>query len=146
MVRHMPRPVWSEWADVPARCWNWIDPYVYFGDDNGNVYEMHPQLSHDDGQPIRATCRWPGRSSRRPAVKQFKMIQVFMITDGTRGRYRRQDQFRLHAGRNQPDVSFAQPGAVWDIADLERQTTGPPARPERLWHGVSALGTSAPRG
>ena len=52
LIRNMAKPAWQEWKFIPARCWGWIDPYVYHADDKGNVYEMHPSHQSDDGLPI----------------------------------------------------------------------------------------------
>jgi hypothetical protein len=147
LVRHMPRPVWAEWADIPSRCWNWIDPYVYFGDDKGNVYQMHPQYLNDDGNPIRIDVQMAWSQYKTPAVKQFKMIQVYLTTDGDPHPL---VDFKVNydytPAVNQPDASFAQAGGVWDVAiwDVDYWATG--TRAVRLWNGVKGLGrVGAPR-
>jgi hypothetical protein len=147
LVRHMPRPVWSEFADIPARCWGWIDPYVYFGDDNGNVYRMHPIYRSDNGKPINLDVQMAWSQFKTPGVKQFKMVQAYMITDGDPRPYIDiKVNYDYQVAVNQPDTSFAQDGAEWDVAewDVAEWVGGP--RAVRLWNGVTALGrVGAPR-
>src|SRR5262245_18951251 len=81
MVRHMIRPVWSQWQDIPAHCWGWIDPYVHFGDDKGNVFQMHPQYLNDAGNPIRIDVQMAWSQFKVPALKHFKMVKTYMVTD-----------------------------------------------------------------
>ena len=145
----MPNPVWSSWENLPSRCWGWIEPYVYFGDDSGNVYQMHPVYQNDDGQPIRVDCKWPGRATRRPAVKQFKMLQAFITTDG---------QFKMlldvkvnydsSLPLNQPEPGTGEiAAAIWDVDEWDvGEWDASSLKPRMLWTGVGALGqVGAPR-
>lgn len=147
LVRHMPRPVWSQWQDLPARCWGWISPYVYFGDDSGNVYQMHPDyLSDADPNgvavPIRVDVQLAWSEFKSPANKHFKMLRTFLITDV-------QPQlmvdvkvdYDLTPPTNQPDISTATGGgAEWDVADWDTAEWAQGALPTSLWNGVASFG------
>jgi hypothetical protein len=138
MIRHMPHAVWSQFQDVPARCWNWIDPYVYFGDDDGNVYEMHPSHLNDDGKPIRVDVQTAWSQFKTPANKHFKMIKTYLITDGDPRPYIDvKVNYDDTPPTNQPDVSFARTGAVWDTATWDVDYWAGGERAVSIWNGVS---------
>lgn len=91
MTRAMAKPVWSEFRGIPARCWGWVEPYNYFGDDLGNTYRMHPTIQSDehydaDGvlkrMPIRVDVLMAWSQYKTPALKHFKMVLPYIITDG----------------------------------------------------------------
>jgi hypothetical protein len=142
MIRHMPRPVWSQWVDVPSRCWGWIDPYLYFGDDRGNVFRMHPQYRNDNGQPIKVDVQLAWSQYGTPALKHFKMIQPYMITDGDpRPMVEVKVDYDYSEPNNQPDVTFAEPGAIWDEAPWNDSFwASGEDRAVKLWNGVAAIG------
>ena len=111
MVRAMAKPTWSEWQDVPARCWGWIEPYLYFGDDLGNIYLMHPSIQNDDGKPILVDVQTGWSQYKTPAIKHFKMILPYIVTDGIseakrrsagRLQQRQADQHSRHHRKRQP--------------------------------------------
>jgi hypothetical protein len=148
MIRHMPRPVWSEWSHVPATCWGWIEPYLYFGMMNGQVHRMHPSLLNDAGQPIPVDVQGAWSLYGTPAIKQFKMIQPYLTTDGDlRPLIDIKVDYDFSPPINQPDISFGLPGAEWDLATWDEDYwAGDDARAVKLWNGVSAIGrVGAPR-
>jgi hypothetical protein len=142
LVRHMPRAIWSEFQGVPARCWNWIDPIVYFGDDKGNVFEMHPAFLNDDGQPILADVMMAWNQFKTPAKKHFTMIQAYMITDGDpRPVIDINVDYDDADAVNTPDISFAQGGALWNVTDWNAEYWATDSqRVVTLWNGVAPLG------
>jgi hypothetical protein len=145
LIRHMPRPVWSEYQDIPARCWAWIEPYLYFGDDAGGIYRMHPDFLNDNGNPIRCDVQVAWRNFGTPGRKHFKLIQPYMLTDGDpRPFVDVKVDYDYSEPENQPDVSFAADGAAWDVADWDiADWAQGEQRPVRLWQGVSAHGRVA---
>lgn len=147
MIRHMPRPVWSQYQDLPARCWAWVDPYVYFGDDLGNIYQMHPDYLNDNGAPIRVDVQMSWSLFKTPGIKHFKMLRTYMITDGTIQPFVDiKVDYDLTPPTNQPDVSIAAPGSEWDLADWDTSDWATGAMPAQLWNGVASLGrVGAPR-
>jgi hypothetical protein len=149
MVRHMPRPVWSSWSSVPARCWAWIDPYLYFGDDSGNVFRMHPQFLNDNGKPITVDVQPAWSIYKTPGVKLFKMVQAYLTTDGTLVQpfIDIKVDYDYSLPSNQPELTTAPAQATWDIApwDTSDWASGD-ARAITQWTGVGALGrVGAPR-
>jgi hypothetical protein len=90
LIRNMAKPSWSEWKDVPSRCYGWIDPYVYFGDDAGNMYRMHPSIQNDErfvegawsNQPIYIDVQTGWSQYKTPGIKHFKMIVPYILSDG----------------------------------------------------------------
>jgi hypothetical protein len=143
MIRHMPQPLWSQFKDVPARTWNWLDPFVYFGDDFGAVYEMHPKYQSDDGQPIVVDVQTAWNLFKTASVKHFKMLYPHIITDGgapPRAYVEVKVDYDTKFPVNQPDIFVGGQQATWDEAvwDEDYWVTG--ARTEGNWQGVSALG------
>jgi hypothetical protein len=118
MIRHMPKTVWSKFQDIPARCWGWIEPYVYFGDDKGNVYQMHPVYQNDDGVPIRVDVQMAWQQFKTPNLKQFKMILPHIITDGDPKPYVDvKVDYDSTPLTNQPEITGSDPSqATWDTA------------------------------
>jgi hypothetical protein len=147
MVRHMPRPVWSKYEDLPARCWGWLDPYVFFGDDSGNVFQMHPDFLNDNGKPIRVDVQMAWSQFKTPGIKHFKMLRTYTISDAALKPFVDvKVDYDTTAPTNQPDVSFALAGAEWDIADWDTSDWATGAKPMALWNGVASLGrVGAPR-
>jgi hypothetical protein len=142
MIRHMPKAVYSLFDNIPARCWGWIDPYVYFGDDLGNVYQMHPQYLSDDGAPIRVDVQMAWSQFSTPTLKHFKMILPYLITDGhPRPQVDVKVDYDTSPPTNQPEISgTAEGGASWDTAtwDVDGWVGG--GRNWSNWTGVGALG------
>jgi hypothetical protein len=117
-IRHMPKAVWSTFADIPARCWGWIEPYVYFGDDSGNVYRMHPIYKTDDGKAIVVDVLMAWNQFKTPALKHFKMVLPYIVTDGQPRPYVDvKVDFDMSPVTNQPEISETdEGGAAWDVA------------------------------
>jgi hypothetical protein len=88
MVRFMPNTAWATWSGLASRCWAWIDDRVFFGSDDGKVYEINPRYLNDsDGtptgsKPIRADVQTAWSTYGSPGIKQFKMVLPYIITDG----------------------------------------------------------------
>jgi hypothetical protein len=142
MVRHMPRSVWSEWHDIPSRCWGWIDPFIYFGDDSGNVYEMHPVHLSDDGKPINVTVQMAWNQFKTPAEKQFKGVTTYMTTDGTpHPSIDVKTDYDYSLGVNYPDITDMTIGAAWDVDNWDVALWAPGESAVKLWNGVAASGT-----
>jgi hypothetical protein len=152
MIRHMPKAVWSKFHDVPARCWGWINPNVYFGDAAGNVYEMHPVHRSDDGKPIRVDVQMAWNQFKTPALKHFKMILPYIVTDGhPRPFLEVKVDYDSTALLNQPVISDISGGeAEWDVALWDYPDQIPPLpegaswlggyRQWTNWTGVNGLG------
>jgi hypothetical protein len=141
MVRHMPRPVWSQWQDLPSRCWGWVNPFLYFGDDSGNVYQMHPQFLNDDGQPIKVDVQAAWSMFKSPTIKHFKMLRTYTITDASLKPFvDLKVDYDNKPPDMQPDITIATIGAHWDLAtwDVDYWATGP--QPIAHWNGVGTLG------
>ena len=141
MVRHMPRPVWSEFHGVPARCWGWMRPYMWFGDDKGNIFQGHTQYLNDDGLPIQVDVQMAWSQFRTPGVKHFKMVKVYYTSDGeVQTAVDIKVDYDFTEPQNIPDVTFRQAGAAWDVAtwDVDYWAQGP--IPNSQWNGVGRLG------
>jgi hypothetical protein len=158
-VHHLPKSIWSTWSGLQSRCWAWIDNRVYFGSDDGRVYETHPSyLSDQDNlgvpKPIRVDVQPAWHAFGSSAVKQFKMALAYIITDGIPRPYL---DMRVDYDEtppvNQPDVTTtAELGAAWDTTpwDEEPVTEGQLWSGQQKnwnnWQGVAALGrVGAPR-
>src|SRR6188768_1521991 len=154
MIRHMIKPVWSEYGDVPARCWGWAEPYMWFADDRGNVYQGHSNFLNDDGVAIRCDVQMAWNQYKTPGIKQFKMIKVYYISDGeVKPAVDMKVDFDQTPPQNVPDVTFVQSGAVWDTTEWAADQfdqggaywAGGPI-PTSSWNGVGRMGrVGAPR-
>lgn len=148
LIRFMPDPVWASWSNLPSRCWQWIDGKMLVGSDDGVLYEFTKDALNDDGRPIVADLQLSWSMYDSSAIKAFRMISPYVITDGTPRPYVdiRVD-YDFSPPTNQPDVSFGViGGATWDVAVWDVDYWTPPPRAKALWNGVAALGrVAAPR-
>ena len=144
MVRNMPTTISTSWSNVPARCWGWIDNRLYFGTDDGRIYEMDPVYLNDDGQPIKVDVQTAWSNFKTPAYKHFKMIRPYITTDGTPSAYVDiKVDFENTPPENQPDVSFSQVGAFWDTGTWDDDYWAQGELVINQWNGVAAAGNKA---
>lgn len=140
-VRHMPKEMWTEFQGMPAHCWGWIDPLVYFGDDSGNVYEMHPVHLNDDGQPITIDVQTSWSQYKTPADKRFLGIRAYTVTDGTPLPVLDiKVDYDYSPGINIPDITRLPSGAIWDTATWDVDYWAPGIRSVIFWNGVAGSG------
>jgi hypothetical protein len=141
MIRHMPLPVWSQYKALPSRCWGWIDPYVYFADDDGNVYQMHPDFLNDDGKPIRVDVQVAWSLFKTPALKHFKMLRTFIICD-TQPQIAvdMKCDYDLTPPQNEPNAVTLVEGSLWNVSDWDVTDWAPGVLPDTLWNGIGRLG------
>jgi hypothetical protein len=146
-VRHMPKPVWSTWSDMPARCFGWIEPNVYFGSDTGSVYQMHPRFQSDDGKPINVDVQMAWSLFKTTSAKHFKMVRPFIITNGVPKPFVDiKVDYDFGPAQTQPDVSVGALGALWDEATWDVDYWENAERVWTNWQGVKPIGTvGAPR-
>lgn len=147
MVRFMPNPIWASWSALSSRCWGWVDNRLYFGSDNGRVYEMHPNFLNDNGQPIKVDVQAAWSNYGTPAAKHFKMILPYLQSDGTpRPFVDIKVDYDMSAPSNQPDVTFADTGATWDLATWDVDFWAGAVGSKNNWSGVGDIGrVGAPR-
>jgi hypothetical protein len=140
-IRHMPKSVWSTFEDIPARCWNWLDPNVFFGDDKGNVYEMHPRYLNDNGQPIKVDVQMAWDDFKTPATKHYKALKTYYSSNGdVHPTIDIKTEFDYSSGVNAPDIGDTATGALWNVATWNVDDWGTGERAITLWNGVSGLG------
>lgn len=154
MVRFMPNPIWASWSALKSRCWGWVDNRLFFGRDDGTIYEMSPDLLNDDGQPIRVDVQAAWSSYGTPAIKQFKMVMPYIQSDGHPQPFVDiKVDYDTSVPTNQPDVTFADVGATWDLAAWAIEGD-PPGHPvgafwaqgvssRNNWSGVGVIGRVA---
>jgi hypothetical protein len=141
VVRHMAKEVWMEWGEIKSRSWGWLDPYLYFGDDNGNVYEMHPIHRNDDGKMIRVDLMMAWSRFGTAANKQFKAVRSYLVTDGNvHPKIDVKTNFDMSLGVNVPDISDLSGASMWDVAHWDVDYWAPGERPIIKWNGVAAKG------
>ena len=147
MVRFMPSAIWSSWSALPSRCWGWVNDRLYFGSDDGKVYEINPSFLNDNGQPIKIDVQMAWTNFGTPASKQFKMVLPYIQSDGTPHPYvDLKVDYDTSAPTNQPDVTEALDGSFWDVADWDTATWAGAVRVQSNWSGVAAIGrVGAPR-
>jgi hypothetical protein len=142
MIRNMPSGFWSKFEDVPARCWAWASAYVYFGDDRGNVYRMHPQYRTDDGAPIRVDVQMAWSQFKVPNIKHFKMLLTYIVSDGDpRPFVDVKTDYDQSPALNQPEISeVSASGATWDTATWDVDAWVGGEKTWVNWTGVGGLG------
>jgi hypothetical protein len=142
MIRHMPKAVWSKFQDIPSRCWGWINPYVYFGDDVGNIYQMHPQYQSDDGKAIRVDVMLAWSQFKTSALKHFKMVLPHIVSDGNPRPYVDvKVDYDLTDVTNWPEISdVVVGGAAWDVAEWDKADWVGGNKNYGNWTGVGSLG------
>jgi len=147
MVRFMPDPVWCSWSDVPSRSWQWITRRLLAGTDEGILYEMRLGQQSDDGRPITADMQLTFSAYDSSAIKAFKMISPYIISDGLAKPYVdiRVD-YDMRPPINQPDVSLAPIGGTWDQAIWDVDYWAQQPTSQLYQNGVAAIGrVAAPR-
>ena len=152
MVRFMPNPIWATWSALKSRCWGWVDNRLFFGTDRGEIFEMHPQFLNDNGNPIRVDVQAAWSDYGTPASKQFKMVLPYIQSDGTPKPFVDiKVDYDMTPPNNQPDVTFADSGATWDLATWAIDQDTPPdgafwaqgVASRNNWSGVAADGRVA---
>ena len=142
LVRKMPTNYFVEWADVPARCWQWLDDQMFFGDDKGNIFEMHPRYLSDNNLPIHVDIQFAWSNFKTPALKQFKMIRPYILTDGEPTPYVDiRTDYDTSPPFNRPDLAFTVEGAEWDIAPWDTSNWAAGVRSVVRWNGVAGRGS-----
>lgn len=147
IVRFMPNPVWATWSAVPSRCWGWVDNRLFFGTDDGKVFEMNPSFLNDNGRPIKVDVQAAWSNFGTPAGKHFKMVLPYLITDGApRPIIDINVDYDTSAPINQPDVTFGAQGAEWDTAEWDVAEWAGTPEVRNNWTGVGVIGrVGAPR-
>jgi hypothetical protein len=141
MLRYMSSGFWAEWSDIHGRCWAWIDPFIYFGDDVGNVYEMHPAHRNDNGIEIRVDMLLAWTRFGTAARKQFKGVRTYLITDGApRPVVDIKTDFDYSPGVNVPDLSEYGDVSMWDTASWDTSFWAGGSAAVIKWNGVAADG------
>lgn len=142
MVRKMPTKYWTEWGDLPARSWGWINGKLYFGDDSGGVFEVNERYLNDNGKPITADVQLAWNDFGTASVKHFKMIKPYLLTDGVPRYYVdvRVD-YDTSPPTNQPDATFVGAGTDWDVGDWDVDSWASGMMLINSWNGVAAYGT-----
>jgi hypothetical protein len=147
MVRFMPNPIWSSWSSIPSRSWSWLNNSLFFGDDLGHLYEVNPTYLSDNGTPIRVDVQGAWSMFRTPAIKHFKMILPYIITDGDpKPSIDIRVDYDTSPAFNQPDVSVGITGSEWNIAEWNIADWASGSVGKNNWNGVAAIGrVGAPR-
>lgn len=141
MIRHMPKAVWTTWVNIPARCWNWLDPYVYFGDDSGNTYEMHPTHLSDAGNGIRVDVQLAWNAFKTSADKHFKGVTTYYSSDGdVHPTIDIKTGYDSSEPENTPDIGNTAEGADWNTAVWNDDYWATGERELSFWNGVKSRG------
>lgn len=157
-VRSMQSPAWTHWSNIYSRCWGWVNDMVYYGDDSGTVYEFDKKYLSDQSatgarRSIKIDIQMAWNSYGSSAIKQFKMILPYIITDGVPKPY---VDFRVDydysTPLNQPDVTTAADGATWNVTGWDEDPAGDGdywaggVKNWNNWQGIAAIGrVGAPR-
>jgi len=155
MVRFMPDPVWAKWKDHPSRCWAWMGDKLYFGTDDGKIFEVNDLYTSDsDGViplAITAEVRMAWSLYKTAGLKHFKLVRVYGQTNGlpVRPYVDMAVNFLDRRPTNQPEVVQPAPPTMWSHGASGTSTFtkwGSPwsrgRQPMIGWNGVGRLGNS----
>jgi hypothetical protein len=141
MVRFMPTSYWTSWSAIPSRCYCWLNGMRYLGDDQGNLFAMDRSYLDDDGAAIRVDVQFAWSNFKTPAIKHFKMLKAYVITDGNpQPSIDIQVDYKTNLPVNQPDLTTSLTGAAWDEADWDTSDWAPPSAMVGKWSGVGRMG------
>jgi hypothetical protein len=142
MIRSMRGPIWTKWLDVPSRCWGWLNDTAYFGTDDGRICVGGPQYLNDAGAPITADVRFAWSNYKTVATKDFKMIQLYTITDGLPRPFMDMEvDYSNLPPTNQPEItSGPSGGATWDTSAWDTSNWALNSQPRQNWQGITGLG------
>ena len=92
-------------------------------------------------------CSSHGGNYNTPAIKQFKMLRPYIITDGDpRPFIDMRVDYDVTPPHNQPDVTFTAAGTEWDTGSWDTADWAAGAVMQSNWSGTAAFGTvGAPR-
>jgi hypothetical protein len=146
-VRFMPSAIWATWSALPSRCWGWMDARMFFGSDDGKIYEIHPSFLNDDGQPIKVDVMMTWSNYGTPASKHFKMVLPYTQSDGTPQPFvDLKVDYDMTEPSNQPDVTLSSEGAPWVTSSWDTADWAGALVSHNNWTGVGVLGrVGAPR-
>jgi hypothetical protein len=147
LVRFMPDPIWSTWSGIPSRTWQWIDGRLLYATDVGTVYEMSENYLNDNGNPITADVQFAWNNFGSPAIKFFKMLLPYIISDSpTQPFVDMAVDYSTSLPANQPDLAVTQLGASWDTATWDEDYWASSQAERGEWQGVGKMGrVGAPR-
>jgi hypothetical protein len=142
MVRKMPGQVWAKWADIPARCWGWLNNHTYFGSEDGKIYLGGSEYLNDNGASINADVRFAWSNYRSVSKKNFKMIRLYSLTDGLPRPFMDMEvDYSNVPPTNQPEVTAgAAGGADWGTATWDTDGWAAAQQPKLNWQGVTGFG------
>jgi hypothetical protein len=163
LVRFMPDSVWARWRELNARCWAWLDSKLYFGNDDGQIYECSEDYLADNIRPnpaapgftlsdhITATYRGAWSKYRTPGVKKFNLVRVYAQSTGlpVKPFADMAVNFVEKLPENQPDIVLPSPPTQWSkpgavLGDPGFVRWGAPwgsgKRPIIVWGGVGREG------
>ena len=111
---------------------------------------MHPNLQSDDGKPIRIDVQTAWSQYKTPAIKHFKMILPYILTDGfPRPAVDVQVDYDNSAVLNTPDITASgSQDATWDVSKWPEDPTAGPndtywvysSKNWTNWTGVGTIG------
>lgn len=151
-VRAMQSPAWTHWSGLQSRCWGWINGIVYYGSDDGAVYEFDKKYLADQDnlgvrRAIKIDIQWAWSDYKSSSIKQFKMLLPYIITDGVPKPFlEMKADYNYDEPTTQPDVTAAVDGATWDISAWDEDDWAGSVRNWNNWQGCAAIGrVGAPR-
>jgi hypothetical protein len=152
-VRFMPNPIWATWSSLPSRCWMWLENRMYFGSDDGKVYEISPLFLNDTDstgkpKPIRVDLQMSWHNYNSAGIKHFKMVLPYITSNGNPAPFvDMKVNYSMTLPRNQPDqTTTLAPGASWNTATWNVDSWAGGLNLYSNWQGVAAMGrVGAPR-
>src|SRR5262249_1576133 len=102
----------------------------------------------DDGRPISIDVQPAWSEFKTAGIKKFQMVHAYITTDGKPTPFLDvKVKYDFSPPVNQPEVSFSEVGADWDVADWdEGDWAGGTLKPWCIWTGVGTIGhVGAPR-
>ena len=102
-------------SSLPSRCWGWIDNRMFFGTDDGKVYEINPNYLNDDGKPINVDVQAAWSSYSTPGIEAVQDGPALHHHRWRAAALRRHARRLRHHAAGQPARrDRGQPGSEWD--------------------------------
>lgn len=134
---------WCRFTGQNANCWAVYDNRLFFGGNDGVVYEADKTAS-DYGSQITANMKTAFNYYKtRGTLKRWTMCRPLITTDGTIIPSLGLDVDFGDTGVVSPPNSTVSPGAQWDIAEWDVDVWPQASRIEAKWQSVSGIGYCA---
>lgn len=133
---------WSRWTGINAGCWSLLGGQMYFGGNDGTVYQVTEGYD-DDGDEIPALLIPAFNRFGTPNRKHFKEARVLAY-----GPSDFSPALAMAVDYNTSGINYSYPsasvtnGSLWDVAEWDTAEWGAATVPLSSWQSVAGLGVA----